>query len=78
MYEYADKFKTNLKMKKTLIDQERGQQINFTPKILSSKASKMSMENAKIKGKQQTDIFSRKNQVSKLNKYKNKHVSMTI
>lgn len=33
MYGYAEKFKVNLDLTKQKIEHERGQQINFTPKI---------------------------------------------
>jgi hypothetical protein len=78
MYDYADKFKSNLKLKKSMIDHERGQQISFTPTILSSKASKKSMENARNKGNIQVDISSRKSQYMKITKNGSRLVSMAI
>jgi hypothetical protein len=78
MYDYADKFKSNLKLKKSMIDHERGQQISFTPTILSSKASKKSMKNARNKGNIQVDISSRKSQYMKVTKNGNRLVSMAI
>jgi hypothetical protein len=78
MYDYADKFKNNLKLKKSVIDHERGQQISFTPTILTSKASKKSMANARNKGTLKVDISSRKSQYAKLTKTGNKLVSMEI
>lgn len=37
MYEYAEKFKTNLRMKKLAYEQERGQELCFAPKTIATK-----------------------------------------
>lgn len=48
MYEYADKHKSNLKKKKESMDQERGQEINFKPKIVETKTLKINREKGEV------------------------------
>ena len=37
LYEYADKHKKSLHLKKQILENERGQEINFTPKVVTTK-----------------------------------------
>lgn len=48
MHDYANKFKKNLETKKKSIDIERGQQINFTPKITKTKLLKINREKGEV------------------------------
>lgn len=48
MYEYAEKHKTNLEKKKQNIEQERGQEINFRPKIVETKTLKIKRDKGEV------------------------------
>lgn len=53
MYEYADKRKSKLENKKKAIEQERGQEIYFTPKLVTTKG----LEVNRTKGEVYEDLY---------------------
>lgn len=53
MYAYADKHKNKLANKKKTIEQERGQEINFTPKLVTTKG----LEINRTKGEVYDDLY---------------------
>lgn len=78
MYDYADKFKKNLKTKKSIIEQERGQETYFTPKIVTTKALKINRSNGEVYEDLYNDTLIRKNNITQQVKNKNSQVMFLV
>jgi hypothetical protein len=74
MYDYADKFKKNLKEKKSIIEHERGQETYFTPKIVTTKTLNINRSNGEVYEDLYNDNATRKTKIMQKVKSKNSQV----
>ena len=76
MYEYANRFKNKLDIKKEMLEEERGQQINFRPKIVTTKTLLINREKGEVYEDLYEDHSVRKTKLQE--KIQNKKVKFLI